>query len=133
MGGDAGHRRGGYVIEDNAQCFLGSYKGRLVGSIGEFASFSFQASKHMTCGDGGILDDDLHGTESRDRHEQVLRLDTELGSDRKSGIVERSASTRRLEPPPMSGFRMDRAAGGRTGVGVAHVIEEKRGGRHEVE
>lgn len=43
------------VIEDNAQCFLGYYKGRLAGSIGHFASFSFQASKHMTCGDGGIL------------------------------------------------------------------------------
>lgn len=43
------------VIEDNAQCFLGEYKGRLVGSMGQFASFSFQASKHMTCGDGGIL------------------------------------------------------------------------------
>jgi len=48
------------VIEDNAQCFLGKYKDRLVGSIGHFASFSFQSSKHMTCGDGGILvcDDD---------------------------------------------------------------------------
>ena len=43
------------VIEDNAQCFLGYYKGRVVGSMGDFASFSFQASKHMTCGDGGIL------------------------------------------------------------------------------
>jgi len=43
------------VIEDNAQCFLGYYKGRVVGSIGDFASFSFQGSKHMTCGDGGIL------------------------------------------------------------------------------
>ena len=50
------------VIEDNAECFLGYYKGRVVGSIGHFASFSFQASKHMTCGDGGILtcdDEDL--------------------------------------------------------------------------
>jgi perosamine synthetase len=36
------------VIEDNAQCYLGYYKGRVVGSIGHFASFSFQASKHMT-------------------------------------------------------------------------------------
>ncbi|MFC1677047.1 DegT/DnrJ/EryC1/StrS family aminotransferase [Planctomycetota bacterium] len=43
------------VIEDNAQCFLGYYKDRLVGTIGDFASFSFQGSKHMTCGDGGIL------------------------------------------------------------------------------
>ncbi len=43
------------VIEDNAQCVLGYYKNRVVGSMGQFASFSFQASKHMTCGDGGIL------------------------------------------------------------------------------
>lgn len=42
------------VIEDNAQCFLGYYKGKVVGSIGDMASFSFQGSKHMTCGDGGI-------------------------------------------------------------------------------
>ena len=43
------------VIEDNAQCVLGYYKGRVAGSIGHFASFSFQASKTLTCGDGGIL------------------------------------------------------------------------------
>ncbi len=43
------------VVEDNAQCVLGYYKGRVVGSMGQFASFSFQASKHITCGDGGIL------------------------------------------------------------------------------
>jgi perosamine synthetase len=43
------------VIEDNAQCVLGYYKGRIVGSMGQFASFSFQSSKHVTCGDGGIL------------------------------------------------------------------------------
>jgi perosamine synthetase len=50
------------VIEDNAQCYLGQYKGRLAGSIGHFASFSFQSSKTLTCGDGGILicsDDEL--------------------------------------------------------------------------
>lgn len=43
------------VIEDNAECFLGYYKDRLVGTMGHMASFSFQASKHMTCGDGGVL------------------------------------------------------------------------------
>lgn len=43
------------VIEDNAQCVLGWYKGRVAGSIGHFASFSFQSSKTLTCGDGGIL------------------------------------------------------------------------------
>jgi len=43
------------VIEDNAQCVLGYCKGRVAGSMGHFASFSFQSSKTITCGDGGIL------------------------------------------------------------------------------
>lgn len=43
------------VIEDNAECFLATYKGRLAGTTGHMASFSFQASKHLTCGDGGIV------------------------------------------------------------------------------
>ena len=48
------------VIEDNAECFLGTYKGRLVGTLGHCSSFSFQSSKHLTSGEGGIvLTDDL--------------------------------------------------------------------------
>jgi perosamine synthetase len=48
------------VIEDNAECFLGTYKGRMVGTLGHCASFSFQSSKHLTSGEGGIvITDDL--------------------------------------------------------------------------
>lgn len=43
------------VIEDNAQCFLGKYKGKIIGSMGNMASFSFQNSKHITCGEGGMV------------------------------------------------------------------------------
>ena len=43
------------VIEDDAECFLGYCKGRIVGSVAHMSSFSFQASKHMTCGEGGIV------------------------------------------------------------------------------
>lgn len=43
------------VIEDNAQCFLAKYRDRMAGEIGHMASFSFQSSKQMTCGEGGIL------------------------------------------------------------------------------
>lgn len=43
------------VIEDNAQCFLGTYKGRLAGTLGDCASFSFQSSKHLTSGEGGVI------------------------------------------------------------------------------
>ncbi len=43
------------VIEDDAQCFLGYYKGRMVGSTAHMSSFSFQSGKHMTSGEGGIV------------------------------------------------------------------------------
>lgn len=43
------------VIEDDAQCFLGKYKGRMVGSIGHLSSFSLQSTKHMTAGEGGLV------------------------------------------------------------------------------
>jgi perosamine synthetase len=53
---DIAGRFGLTVIEDDAQCFLATYKGRLVGTIGHAASFSFQGSKHMTTGgDGGMV------------------------------------------------------------------------------
>lgn len=43
------------VIEDNAQCFLGKYKGRMVGTLGDCSSYSFQSSKHLSSGEGGII------------------------------------------------------------------------------
>jgi perosamine synthetase len=53
---DLARRHGLTLIEDDAQCVLGSYRGRLVGTIGRAASFSFQGSKHMTTGgDGGMV------------------------------------------------------------------------------
>jgi len=46
-------RHGLSVVEDDAQCYLATYRGRLVGTIGRAASFSFQGSKHMTSGGSG--------------------------------------------------------------------------------
>lgn len=43
------------VIEDAAQSFLATYKGRLCGTIGDIGCFSFQQSKHMTSGEGGLV------------------------------------------------------------------------------
>lgn len=52
---DAAQQRGIAVIEDNAQCYLGKYKGRTAGTIGDAAIYSFERSKHITCGNGGIV------------------------------------------------------------------------------
>jgi len=58
------------VIEDCAHAVLTRYKGRCVGTWGDIGSFSFQASKQLNLGDGGmgITDDEqladtlaLHG------------------------------------------------------------------------
>ena len=44
------------VLEDCAQCHMGrTGDGRLVGTIGDAGSWSFENSKQLTCGDGGII------------------------------------------------------------------------------
>ena len=42
------------LIEDCSQAHLAQYKGKYVGTIGDIGCFSFQQSKHMTTGDGGM-------------------------------------------------------------------------------
>lgn len=45
-----------YVIEDCAECYLGTdNKKRIGGTIGHIGCFSFENSKHLSTGDGGIL------------------------------------------------------------------------------
>jgi dTDP-4-amino-4,6-dideoxygalactose transaminase len=43
------------LIEDCAHAHGAEWKGQRVGSFGHFGSFSFQGSKNMTAGEGGIL------------------------------------------------------------------------------
>lgn len=43
------------VIEDAAHAFGAKYKKRMVGTIADFTCFSFQAIKHITTVDGGLL------------------------------------------------------------------------------
>lgn len=43
------------VIQDAAHSLGGSYKNQSVGRIADFTVFSFQAIKHLTTGDGGML------------------------------------------------------------------------------
>ena len=43
------------VIEDSAHAHGGEYKGRKLGSIGDAGCFSFQSSKNLTSGEGGIV------------------------------------------------------------------------------
>jgi perosamine synthetase len=81
------------VIEDDAQCVLGSYDGRMAGTIGHMASFSFETTKHLSCGEGGILvtnDEKMaedarklggHGYKNLKADEGRIRLNQEVFQD----------------------------------------------------
>ena len=47
--------RGLKVIEDCAQAFCATYKGKPVGTLGDIGCFSLQQTKHMTAGEGGMV------------------------------------------------------------------------------
>lgn len=52
------------VIEDAAQAIGSTWKGKPIGSFGDFVSFSFQANKNITTSEGGclVLNDEIEAT-----------------------------------------------------------------------
>lgn len=57
------------LIEDAAHALGGSYKGIPIGAISDFTMFSFQAIKHITTGDGGMLS--IKNSELRSKAERI--------------------------------------------------------------
>ncbi len=49
------HKHNLRVVEDAAQAIGSLWNGKRIGSFGDFASFSFQANKNITTGEGGCL------------------------------------------------------------------------------
>lgn len=43
-----------YVVEDAAQGMMATYKGRPLGTIGDFGAYSFHETKNYTMGEGGL-------------------------------------------------------------------------------
>ncbi|MGI6207244.1 MAG: DegT/DnrJ/EryC1/StrS family aminotransferase [Anaerolineae bacterium] len=52
---DLADRKGLILLEDCAQAFGASYRGRMVGTIGEAGIYSFNVYKTITAGDGGMV------------------------------------------------------------------------------
>ncbi|MDE6914321.1 MAG: dTDP-4-amino-4,6-dideoxygalactose transaminase, partial [Lachnospiraceae bacterium] len=44
-----------FVIEDAAQCIMATYKGKALGTIGDFGCFSFHETKNLSMGEGGAI------------------------------------------------------------------------------
>ncbi len=52
---DLARRKNFLVIEDAAQGLMSNYKGKSLGSIGDFGCFSFHETKNIHCGEGGAF------------------------------------------------------------------------------
>jgi dTDP-4-amino-4,6-dideoxygalactose transaminase len=64
------------LIEDCAQAWGAKYRGRPIGTVGHIACFSLQNSKHITCGDGGVV------ASSDERFGRLLARFGDKGGDR---------------------------------------------------
>ncbi len=65
------------IIEDAAQALGGVYQGKPIGSISDFTAFSFQATKHITTGDGGMLALKNTGLEQKAKRLRWFGIDRE--------------------------------------------------------
>lgn len=64
------------VVEDAAQAIMSSYKGKALGTLGEFGCFSFHETKNFSMGEGGAL---LIRDENYIEDAEIIR---EKGTDR---------------------------------------------------
>ncbi len=73
------------VIEDAAHALGARYDGKPIGSISEFTMYSFQAIKHLTTGDGGLLTFLDAGLDQKARRLRWFGIDR---SEKQKGIWE---------------------------------------------
>lgn len=76
--------RGIALIEDCAQAWGCTYRGRSVGCIGNIGCFSLNEFKHISCGDGGVVVTDDDALAKR------LRLATDKCYSREAGAATRN-------------------------------------------
>ncbi len=82
------------LIEDCAQAWGAKSRGRPIGTVGHLACFSLQNSKHITCGDGGVVGS------SDERFGPLLQKFGDKGGDRRKwgGFTAFATNYRMSEP-----------------------------------
>ncbi len=77
------------VLEDTAQGCGGSYKGRMLGTIGHLGTFSFDAGKVITTGEGGmvITSNDEFYIRCRSYHDHGHEYNKSLGRGEEAALM----------------------------------------------
>ncbi len=87
---ELGRRKGLPVVEDACEVTGGTYKGRHLGTLGLWGTYSFDPNKYLTVGEGGVIvtDDDqlARRMEYYHDHGHVHSLEVERGAEDKSGL-----------------------------------------------
>ncbi len=114
------------LIEDCCQAWGAKYRGRPIGTVGHIACFSLQNSKHITCGDGGVV------ASSDERFGPLLQKFGDKGSDRiKGGGFQAFSTNYRMSEPQAAVAaaqitRLERIAARRAKLG--NLLSEKIAG-----
>jgi dTDP-4-amino-4,6-dideoxygalactose transaminase len=120
------------LIEDCAQAWGATFRGKPIGTIGHIGCFSLQAAKHVTSGEGGIV------ASSDPRFGPLLQRFGDKGMDRlaKGGLFEVFATNYRMSEP-QAGFaaaqltRLEGIAEKRARLGT--LLNEKLAGAAGIE
>ena len=71
------------IIEDNAESMFSTYNNKIIGHYGDISSFSFENSKHLSCGEGGITitnDEQLAKKMRKFSNHGFIKLNSNSGS-----------------------------------------------------
>jgi dTDP-4-amino-4,6-dideoxygalactose transaminase len=121
-------KHGIYVIEDASHAHGAEYKGKKTGSLGHAAAFSFQNSKNISAGEGGIIvtDDEAIYARCCRYHNSGRALDgaSELGTKARMGEFQAAVLLPQIDRyEPHLKKRIENAA----------YLKEKMSGLKEIE
>jgi perosamine synthetase len=114
------------LIEDSCQAWGAKYHGRPIGTVGHMTCFSLQNTKHITCGDGGIVGS------NDERFGPLLQKFGDKGMDRiNGGGFQAFATNYRMSEPQAAMVagqltRLEAIAGKRARLG--NLLTEKISG-----
>jgi dTDP-4-amino-4,6-dideoxygalactose transaminase len=88
-------KKGLKVVEDACQAWLGEYKGKKVGTLGDAGCFSFQNSKNLPSGEGGAIIS--HNNELLDRCNSIHNCGRPFGSVKRSSAYPLNGGNFRMQ------------------------------------